>query len=185
MGNNRTQACVKSGSTVLNLTRKENGVKASVHRWELSDGGKVLTSTVTAFRPCGPVITGQFVAWRTSGSNDFAGQWRDPSYFQRHVDMALRLDSQALHIGYSTGGEYIDAPLDGVDAAVHGPHVLEGVTYAVRSAGRREFLTLSKRDGIVITQGRLELSNNGRVITDSWWDPGRPSDKSALVYDKK
>jgi hypothetical protein len=185
MGNNRTQACVRSSATGLDLTRKENGVKTSSHDWELSADGKVLTSTVTAFRPSGSVITGQFVAWRTSGSNDFAGQWRDPTYLQRHVDMALRLDSRTLHIGYPTGGEYIDAPLDGVDAPVHGPHVLEGVTYEVRPAGQLEFLILTKRSGKILTQGSLELSNDGRTITDTWWNPDKPAAKSALVYEKK
>ncbi len=64
-----------------------------------------------------------------SGSDDFAGQWRDPGFLQQHAEMVLRLDSQALHISYPSGGQYIDAPLDGVDAAMHGPHAPEGVTY--------------------------------------------------------
>jgi hypothetical protein len=185
MGNGRTQACVRSSVTVLSLTRKVNGVKTSEHRWELSAGNRVLTSTVTAFHSTGPVVTGQFVAWRTSGFNDFAGQWRDPSYLQRHVEMTLRLDGQALHIGYPTGGEYIDAPLNGVDAAVHGIHVLEGVTYALRPAGQREFLISTKRDGAVLTQGSFELSKDGRTIADSWWNPYQPSDKGTLIYERK
>lgn len=185
MGNNRTQACVKSSSTVLTLTRKENGAKRSAHRWELSGGGKFLTSTVTAFRPGGPVTTGQFVAWRTSGSNDFAGQWRDTTYLQRHDEMMLRLDNRVLHIGYASGGEYVDAPLDGADAAVHGPYVLGGVTYSIKPAGQRKFLVLTKRNGSVLTQGSLELSDDGRILTDSWWNPDRPTDKSTLVYEKQ
>jgi hypothetical protein len=185
MGNNRTQACVRSSATVLDLTRKENGVKTSAHRWELSAGGKVLTSTVTAFRPSGPVITGQFVAWRNSGSNDFAGQWQDTSYLQRHDEMTLRLDNRVLHISYARGGEYVDAPLDGVDAAVHGPYVLESVTYSIKPAGQRKFLILTKRNGKVLTQGFLEVSNDGRAVTDSWWNPDKPAAKSTLVYDKK
>jgi len=96
---NRTRACVKSSATVLDLTRKEDGVKTSASHWELSTDGKVLTATATAFRPSGPVITMQVVASRVSGSNDFAGQWRDGSFLQRHADMTLSLDSQTFHIG--------------------------------------------------------------------------------------
>ena len=125
IGKNRTRACVKSSATVLDLTQKENGVKTNANHWELSADGKVLTSTATEFRPSGPVITVQVVASRMSGSNDFAGQWRDTSYLQRHADMTLRLDSQTLHISYPSAGQYIDAPLDGVDAVVHGPHAPE------------------------------------------------------------
>ena len=186
MGKNRTQACVTSSATVLDMTRMENGAKTNSSHWELSSDGKVLTTTTTAFRPSGPVITGQVVASRISGSNGFAGQWRDTSYLQRHADMTLRLDSQTLHIAYPSAGQYIDAPLDGRDAAVHGPYVREGATYAVRPAGQREFLTLTKSNGEVITQGSLELSRDGRIITESWWNPGQPSGKAGrFVYERK
>jgi len=182
---NRTRACVKSSATVLDLIQKENGVKTRANRWELSAGGKVLTATATAFRPSGPVITGQVVASRMSGSNDFAGQWRDTSDLQRHADMTLTLDSQTLHIGYPSAGQYIDAPLDGVEATVHGPHAPEGLTYTVRSVGQRKILTLEKRNGKALTQGSLELSGDGRVITESWWNPDKPTGKGTLVYERK
>jgi hypothetical protein len=117
---NRTRTCVKSSATVLDLTRKGNGVKTRVNHWELSDGGKVLMWTSTAFRPSGPVITAQVAASRISDSNDFAGQWRDTSYLRRHADMTLRIDTQTLHISYPSAGKYIDAPFDGVDAACMG-----------------------------------------------------------------
>jgi hypothetical protein len=183
--NNRTRACVKSSATVLDLTQKENGVKTSANHWELSVDGKVLTATATAFRPSGPVITGQVVASRMSGSNDFAGQWQDPGYLQRHADMTLRLDNQTVHIGYPSAGQYIDAPFNGAEAAVYGPHAPQGVIYAVRLAVQREFLILSKRNGKVLTSESLELSSDGRVITYSWWNPDRPADKATFVYEKK
>src|SRR5580704_3409422 len=185
IGNNRTDACVKSSATVLDRTRKENGVKTNAYHWELSAGGTVFTSTATAFRPTGPVITGQLVASRISGSNGFAGQWRDPGSFQRHADMTLSLDTHTLHISYPSAGQYIDAPLDGADAAMRGPHAPEGLTYAVRSVRGREISMLAKRDGKVVEQVSLKLSNDGRVITSSWWNPDRTSGKGTLVYEKK
>lgn len=185
IGNNRTGVCVKSGVTVLDITQKENGVKTRATHDELSTDGKVFTTTVTEFRPNGPVITAQIVFSRLSGSNDFAGQWRDTSYLQQHADMTLRLDNQALHIDYPSVGQHIDAPLDGVEAAVRGPHVLEGATLAVQPAGNREFLIVTKRHGKVFTQGSLKLSNDGRIITNSWWNTDRPDDKGTLVYEKK
>ena len=180
---NRTQACVKSSDTVLDLTQKEKGVKTRVNHWELSGDGTVFTSTATAFRPTGPVITGQVVASRVSGSNGFAGQWRDPSYLQRHADMTISLDSQTLHIGYPSAGQYVDAPLNGADAAVSG-HAPAGLTDAVRLVRRREISILAKRDGKVFEQDSLELSSDGRVITYSWWNPDRPTGRGTLVYEK-
>jgi hypothetical protein len=107
------------------------------------------------------------------------------SYLQQHTDMTLRLDNQALHIGYPNAGQYIDASLDGVDTVVHGPNTPEGTTRAVRRVGKHEFLILSKRSGKVLTRGSLELSNDGSTITDSWWSPDRPTEKSTFVYEKK
>lgn len=77
---NRTRSCVKSSATALNLTRKENGARTNASHWELSADGKTLAFTATEFRPSGPVVASQMVASRISGSNDFAGQWRDETY---------------------------------------------------------------------------------------------------------
>jgi hypothetical protein len=69
IGNNRTVVCVKSGVTALDITQKENEVKTRATHDELSTDGKVFTTTVTEFRPIGPVITAQIVFSRLSGSN--------------------------------------------------------------------------------------------------------------------
>ena len=185
VGNNRTLVCVKSSATALDIIGKESGVKTRATHDELSTDGKEFTTTVTKFRPNGPVITFQTVFSRLSGANGFAGQWRDTSYLQQHADMTLRLDNQALHIDYPSTGEHIDAPLDGAESVVRGSNVPEGTTFAVRPAGKRDFRTATKRQGKVLTQGTLELSNDGRAITDSWWNPSQPADKGTLVYDKK
>jgi len=99
--------------------------------------------------------------------------------------MTLSLDTRTLHIGYPSAGEYTDAPLDGVDAAVRGPHVPEGLTDAVQLVRRREISILAKRNGKVVEQISLELSTDGRVITYSWWNPDRPTDKGTFVYERK
>jgi hypothetical protein len=184
-GNNRTLICAKSGFTTLDITLKENGSKTRATHDELSTDGKYFTTTMTEFRPNGPIITSQIIFSRLSGSNGFAGQWRDTSYLQQHADITLTLDNQALHIDYPSTGQHIDAPLDGAEAAVHGPNVPEGTTQAVRPAGQRKFIILTKRNGKVLNQGSLELGSDGRTITDTWWNPDIPTAKSTLVYDKK
>jgi len=184
IGKNRTQVCVEGSATTLDLTREENGAKTNAYHWELSADGRVLTATATAFRPSGPV-TSQVVASRISGSNGFAGQWRDTGYLQRHADLTLRLHSQTFHLSYPSAGPYVDAPFDGADAAVQGPHAPEGMTYTARLLGRREISTLTKRNGKALTQGSLELSRDGSTITNSWWNPDRPIDKGVFVYEKQ
>lgn len=185
IGNNRTQACVKSSATTLDRTRMENGVKTNTYHWELSAGGKIFSATATSFRPSGPVSTGQLVATRISGSTDFAGEWKDTSFSQPPSELSLRFDSQYLHISYPSVGNYVDVPLNGADAAVQGPLAPEGMTYSVRLAGRREISILTKRNSKPLKQSSLELSGDGRVITESFWNPGQPADKSTFVYEKK
>jgi hypothetical protein len=41
IGKNRTQSCVRSSPSTLDVTRKENGVKTNASHWELSAGGGV------------------------------------------------------------------------------------------------------------------------------------------------
>jgi len=184
IGNSRTLICIKSGVTALDITLKENGVKTRATHDELSTDGKMFTTTVTEFRPSGPVVTSRTIFSRLSGANGFAGQWLDTIYLQQHADMTLRLDNQVLHIDYPSAGQHIDAPLNGAEAAVRGSYA-DGTTFATRVAGRRELLTLTKRNGKVLSQGSLKLSNDGRTVTDSWWNPDRPDDKGMLVYEKR
>jgi len=175
-GNNRTIACVKTSATTLDLTRKENGTKTKTSHWELSADGKILTATSAA---------GQLVALRMSGSNDFAGQWRDTTYLQQHATMTLSLDNQTVHMSYPNIGQYIDARLDGIETAVRGPHDLDGLTYTATLVRPGEILMLAKRNGKAFNQESLELGNDGRAITYSWWNPDRPSDRATLVYEKQ
>jgi len=163
----------------------ENGVKTNTYHWELSAGGKTFTMTATAFRPSGPVIMGQLVATRISGSNDFAGKWKDTSFLQPPPELTLTLDSQYLHINYPSLGSYVDAPLNGADAAVQGPLAPEGLTYSVRFAGRSEISILKKRNGVPVNRGSLKLSDDGGVVTESWWSSDRLGDESTFVYEKK
>jgi hypothetical protein len=184
-GDDRTLSCIRRSATGLDLVRKEHGVKHSVSHWELSTDGKVLTATLTSFPPSGPVTAAPFVLSRVSGSNDFAGEWQDATFLQKHAEMTLKIDGHALHIGNPGAGLYIDAPLDGGDAPEHAPGIPQGMTYAVRIAGNREILTVEKFHGKVFTQGSLELSRDGKSLTDSWWRPEQPIDKGRLVYERK
>ncbi len=185
IGNDRTQACVKSSAMTLDRTRMENGVKTNTYHWELSSDGKILTATATALNPSGPVIMGRLVAARVSGFNDFSGEWRDTNFLQRRAQMKLRIDSRYLHLGYPSAGEYVDAPLDGADAEMKGPGALVGTTYSVLAGGRRELLMLGKRDGKSFTQDLLKLSDDRRVIIDTWVNPAQTTDKGTLVYERE
>jgi hypothetical protein len=185
MPNNRTQACVKRSATTLDSIRMENGVKTNTYHWELSADRETFTATATALGPGGPVIMGQRVQTRISGSNDFAGEWKDTSFNYPPAELILSLDRQFLHISYPKLGNSVDAPLNGTDAAVHGLLAPEGMTYSVRLVGPREISILKKRDGEPVNRGSFKLSDDGKIVTESWWTPDRLGEKSTYVYERK
>jgi hypothetical protein len=182
---NRSLTCVENSTNALDLTLKENGQSTRVTRDEVSTDGRYFTVTVTELLGRGSPTTSKTVYQRVSGSDGFAGQWLDTTYLRDHSVMVLRLDDEGLHIEYPNVGQQIDAPLDGTEAPIREPHGTAADTYSARLAGRREILRLTKRDGKVFTEGSLTLSNDGRVITETWWNPDTPSKQSTLVYKRE
>jgi uncharacterized OB-fold protein len=185
IGNNRTRACEKIGTTVLDLTRKENGVKTNVSHWELSADGNVLTATAMKFRPSGPPVKTRMIASRISGTNGFVGQWRDTSDFQRHAEMTVSVDSQTLRIGYPAADQYIDAPLNGAPCALHGPNIPEGMTCTARLLGQRDIRLFLGRSNGTRSEESLHLSNDGKVISYFWWNPESPDNRGMSIYEKQ
>jgi len=185
MGDDRTQACVKNKENSLDLIRMKNGAKINTYHWEISADGKTLTSTATAFRSSGPVVLGRLVAPRISGSTGFAGTWLDISRLHERDDMTITLDSQALHVIYPNTGENIDAPFNGTYVAISGPSAEEHSAYTALVTGRRSISLLSKYKNRSLDPYLFELSDDGKVITQSWRDTNQPSGKSTIVYEKE
>jgi len=182
-GNDRTVLCVKNALTALDITLKENGAKTRFTHDQLSTDGATFTTTVTEFRPDGHAVTFPITFSRLSGSNGFAGQWRDTSYFQRRADMTLRLDAHTVHIGFPNAEQYIDASLNS-DQTTNESHALEAVTYTAKLVDKHNILLAAKHNGKVAANESLELSNDGKVIKYSRWSPDSTTDKTILLYEK-
>ena len=186
-GPNRMISCLQTSAFVMDTTSKENGGKVSpahIH-WQLSADGKTLTSKETSIQADGSVKPRELVYSRTSGSNGFAGGWRDTRRMESKPLLQLALNKRSLHIAFSEIGQYIDAPLDGSDAPVHGPGAPQGLTVAITPHGPQEFLTLQKVGGKIIHQGSLRLSADGRTLVEEYWHPSAPDQKATLVYEKQ
>jgi hypothetical protein len=182
---NRTLSCVQTGAFVMDTTSKENGAKIATAHWELSADGKMLTISGTSIQADELPKSREVVYSRTSASTGFAGGWRDPKHLESTPPLLLALTDRTLHIAFSGSGQYMDVPLDGSDAPMHGPGVPQGLTMAITSHGSREFLTLKKMAGQTINQGSLRLSADGRTLVEEYWKPSRPDEKASLVYEKQ
>jgi hypothetical protein len=183
---NRAMSCLQASAFVIDTTSKENGVKVATTHWELSPDRKVLTLKRTAIQADGSVKPRETVYSRTSGlSSGFAGGWTNTKRLESRPQMQSALNERSLRVAFSESGQYIDAPLDGSDATVHGPGVPEGLTMAIRPHGSQEFLTLKKFGGQIINQGFLRLSSDGLTLVEEYWSPKKPDQKAVVVYDRQ
>lgn len=181
----RTISCLQTGVLAIDTTSWENGAKVATAIWELSTDGKMLTLKGTSTQPDGSVKPREMVYSRTSGSIGFAGGWTNTKRLESRPQLVLALNERSLHIAFTESGQYIDSPLDGSDAPVHGPGVPDGLTMAVTPHGAREFFTLKKMGGQIINQGSLRLSADGRNMVEEYWNPRAPEQKAKLVYDRQ
>lgn len=182
---NRTISCLQTSAFVIDTTSKENGAKVATAHWELSADGKMLSIKGTSVQADGSVKPREIAYSRTSASIGFAGGWSNTKRLESRPQLLLALNERSLHIAFSESGQYIDAPLDGSDAPMHGPGVPQGLTMAIRPHGPQEFLTLKKVGGQIINQGSLRLSADGRTLVEESWGPGTPDQKATLVYKKQ
>jgi hypothetical protein len=170
---------------VIDTILKENGTKAGSAHWELSPDQKMLTIKSTLFQPDGSAKSRENVYSRTSASVGFVGGWRNTKRLESRPQLLLLMNDRRLHIAFPESGQFTDPPLDGSDAAIHGPGVLQGLTMAIRPRGPQEFLTLRKLGGQITNQGSLRLSADGRTLVEEYWRPDRPNEKAVLVYERQ
>jgi len=181
----RTISCTQKGAFSMDTTSRESGREVASAHWELSDDEKMLTINGTTVRPDGSIKSIEHVYSRTSASVGFAGGWRDTKRLESRPPLQLTLSDRTLHVMFSDDGQYVDAPLDGSDAPMHGPGVPQDLTFAITPHGTRELLTTRKLRGQIINQGFLRLSADGLELVEAYWRSGRPDEKAVLVYERQ
>jgi hypothetical protein len=180
-----TISCLQTSASAIETTHIDNGTKVGLAHWELSADGKMLTIKGTSIQADGSAKPTEQVFSRTSESIGFAGGWRNTKRLESRPTMLLTLNERSLHMAFSGTGEYVDVPLDGSDAPMHGPGMPQELTLAVKVIGPREFLTLKKFGGKLANEGSLKLTTDGRTLIEEYWNPKRPERKATLVYDRQ
>jgi len=179
-------SCLPEGDRSFQTTTKRNGVKIADYRWDVSADGKTLTIAWDYSEGKGPSHHSTRTYDRLSGDKGLAGAWRDTKPLElRPQFLQIRLGLRTLRFAYPQARQITELTLDGADAPVRSPSIASGFTMAIRPQGDREFATTFKSSGRIIHQGTLELSADGRTLTDTWWRPGQPDRKTVLVYQKQ
>ena len=178
-------SCKLSSSLIMNTTSKKNGRIVRTDKWKLAAGGSQLTRISTEVQTSKASKVTSTVFIRTSGANGFVGGWTDPKRLQSHPRLTLEMRVGSLHIAFPEAGQYADLQLDGTDAVMIGPGLPTGLTIAIKQINLHEIHTTRKVNGIVINEGFLKLSADGRALTEEYWSPRMPAQRAVLVYDKQ
>lgn len=181
-----TAFCTQKNGSDLEITAFRNGSKVFIAEWKLSADGNLLTVQSTRFHTDGSVKVKESRYARTSGSNGFAGGWKDVNPLDGSaLTWEISAGKKAVHFSYPDREIHADALLDGTDTAFQGQLASPGWTIAVVKRGPREFDLTNKMHGTVARVGYWRISDDGRSLTESYWVPGRSNDKLTRVYDKQ
>ncbi len=181
----RSLACVNGTLTSMDVAERDDGKPVNTVHREISADGKALTQTITTIAEHGPGKSVQKVFVRLSKPSGLAGEWIDPNELNRQPQILMTaLKGSMFYLGFPLEKQYTEMKLDGSDAQTHGTAAGVQATLSVTPATPQKLFTVQKRNGIVVTQGVLILSSDGRSITEETWKPDAPASKTRLVYEK-
>ena len=178
-----TISCKQVNTSEVEITGFKNGLKLFLAHWELSPDGKALSVKSTIFQADGSTKVKDARYARTSGSEGFAGGWRNvnPLSGEQPIEK-INLQGNTLHRYFPENDRHLDVTLDGTDADLGVP---VGATLALEERSPREFSLTMKQNGQVVTVGNWQISADGRSLTESYWAPSTPNEKAVLVYEKQ
>ena len=181
-----TAFCTQKSSSDLAITAFRNGSKVLTAEWELSPDGKTLTVESRRYHADGSVKPRETLYQRTSGSAGFPGGWKDVNRLDGSGEIwQISVRNGAVHFSWPERDIHGDARFDGTDAAIQGQLASPGSSIALVKRSPREFEVTNKMHGRVVSNGDWRISGDGRSLTESYWLPGRPSQRIVRVYDKQ
>jgi len=180
----RSLACTKGTLTSMDVEERDNGRPANAVHREVSPDGKSLIQTITTVED-GPGKSIRKVFIRSSKPSGLAGEWTDPKELDRQPQVLVTaVNGTTFHLGFPTEKQYADMKLDGTEAPIHGTYSGARATLAIKAETAQRLLTVEKLNDVVVTNGTLILSSDGRSITEETWKPGAPKIKTRLVYER-
>ena len=165
---------------------KENAKVVSDDHAEISADGQTLTVLRKSTRPDGSTDAYQVIFIRVSGTNDLIGEWEEAR--PNPYSCTLIVSSPSPGVLRWDSPEYkqtVEGKLDGSDLPVTGPDLSPGMTYAFTTLSPRKQAYTVKHDGNPTSFGTRTLSEDGKTITDLWWNVGNESEKITSVYYKQ
>ena len=154
--------------------------------WTVSEDGQMFTSTTDGTQPNGSTYKNIFKAKRTAGSSGLAGTW-ESTELKLSSPTAWEIEAHqgdGLSLITPAEKERIDLKFDGKDYPDKGPRVAKGTTASGKRIDERTFEISGKFKGKLLYTQRLELSEDGKMLTATLSFPGVAKPK-VDVYERQ
>jgi hypothetical protein len=169
----------------MDVRERDNSKTVNTIHREVSSDGQSLIQTITNVQEHGPNKSIRKVFTRSSRPSGIAGDWTDPKELDRQPQVLITsVNGAGLYLSFPTEKEYVDLPLDGSEAPLHGTYTGARATLSAKPESAGQILILEKVNGVIVKNGTLTLSPDGQAITEETWRLDSPAVKTRLVYEK-
>ena len=163
---------------------KRNGKVLSTSDYTLSPDGKTLAIHSSGNKPDGSSFSDDVTYTRLSGSKGPEGKWRSTKVNISAPNTWIIAMPSPTEIKWEIP-EFkgtLEGKLDGSDIAIAAPEIPKGLTMALKPASSHKLTYVEKVAGKPVMTGYLTLAPDGKSITDTGWDPGKPNEKQLSFF---
>ena len=179
-----TMSATADGDHALNLVFKSKGSESQVHL-VLSADGKQLTDHSTGTRPDGSKTEENGTMERVGKGSGFAGTWKSTKTESSSGEsFVLAINGDHIKWDWPAYKRTVEGKTDGSEMPFTGSAATPGLMFAVRKVSATKLTYTIKGDGKTLAEGRVELSADGKTLTDTEWAPAKPKEKTIAVYMK-
>jgi hypothetical protein len=181
----RSVACTDTAPTSIVCIFKASGKIIGSSSDTLSADGTRVTTDYTAYRPDGTTTHEEDVSVRVSGGPGFAGVWKDESAkFTPSAWVISTPTATTFQMSRPRAKSSVAGATDGTPSPMMGPNIPPGATNSVLATSPTTWSYTIMLQGKVYTKGVMSVSDDGKTLTDSYWVPGKESEKKVEVYTK-
>ena len=179
-----TMAANADGDHALDLVFMSPGSESRMHL-VLSADSKTMTDHDTGTRPDGSKTEGNGTLERIGKGSGFAGTWKSTkSESSSGESFVLAIDGDHIKWDWPAYKRTVQGKMDGSEILATGVGATPGMTMAVRKVSAAKLSYTVKGGGKILAEGTLELSADGKTLTDTEWARAKPSEKAIAVYMK-
>jgi hypothetical protein len=181
----RTQTATMHGPRAFTVKSQSGKMKQTIHVL-LSADGRALSAVTTKVSPDHPPVTVTTEMSRNGAGDGFFAKWTSTKLAVSGGTPALltigTTSAGVVTWSYSPDAASLSGLPDGTPLPVVGPGIPPGDTISFQTVSPRRMEFVTAHDGKTMTVGYYQLSEDGRQLDDTYWDPKDPAIRQTKVY---